>query len=67
LSPREAEVLRLVAQGQSNKRIAAVMSVSPETVKSYIKNVFLKLGVDNRMRAVTEGRRLKLLVGMELE
>ena len=61
LAPRELEVLRLMAEGQSNKRIAINMSVSPETVKWYIKSIFLKLEVDNRMRAVTEGRRLNLL------
>ena len=61
LAPRELEVLRLMAEGQSNKRIAINMLVSPETVKWYIKNIFLKLEVDNRMRAVTEGRRRNLL------
>ena len=53
----EGDVLRLIAQGQSNKRIAAVLEVSPETVKSHVKNIFVKLGVDNRMQAVTSGRR----------
>ncbi len=57
LTVREGDVLRLIAQGQSNKRIAAVLEVSPETVKSHVKNIFVKLGVDNRMQAVTSGRR----------
>lgn len=61
LAPRETEVLEQMALGLSNKRIAINMSVSPETVKWYVKSIFVKLGVDNRMRAVTEGRRRNLL------
>lgn len=57
LTAREANVLRLIASGQSNKRIASALEVSPETVKSHIKSIFAKLGVDNRMQAVTSGRR----------
>lgn len=61
LSPRETEVLQLLETGGSNKRIAATLGVSPETVKTYIKIIFFKLDVDSRIRAVVEGRRLKLL------
>ena len=61
LSRRETEVLQLMGTGSSNKRIAAALGVSPETVKSYIKSIFIKLEVDNRTRAVIEGRRLNLV------
>ena len=61
LSRRETDVLQLMGTGNSNKRIAAALGVSPETVKSYIKSIFIKLEVDNRTRAVIEGRRLNLL------
>jgi LuxR family maltose regulon positive regulatory protein len=61
LSPRETDVLELMSTGRSNKRIAAALGVSPETVKSYIKSIFMKLEVDNRTRAVVEGRRLNLV------
>lgn len=54
------EVGALIAAGQSNKRIAQLLSVSPETVKSHIKNILLKLEVDNWMLAVSRGRRLRL-------
>ncbi|WLH14827.1 LuxR C-terminal-related transcriptional regulator [Pseudomonas hefeiensis] len=61
LSRRETEVLQIIATGASNKRIAATLGVSPETVKSFIKSIFIKLKVDNRVRAVTEARRQKIL------
>jgi LuxR family maltose regulon positive regulatory protein len=57
LTAREGDVLRLISRGHSNKRIAAVLEVSPETVKSHVKNIFVKLGVDNRVQAVNSGRR----------
>ena len=60
LTTREVEVLKLIAEGQSNKTIAQALSVSPETVKSHVKNIFLKLEVENRMLAVSRAQRLKL-------
>ena len=53
LSDREVDVLRLVAEGQANKQIAWQLSVSIETVKSHLKSIFEKLGVDDRTHAVT--------------
>jgi DNA-binding NarL/FixJ family response regulator len=61
LTSRESDVLRFVAAGQSNKRVAQMLGVSPETVKSHIKSIFTKLKVDNRMQAVIHARRLGLL------
>ena len=52
LSPRESAVLDLIAQGQSNKTIARILGISPETVKTHVKNLFLKLGVEKRAQAV---------------
>jgi LuxR family maltose regulon positive regulatory protein len=52
LSPREHSVLELIAQGQSNKEIARELGIAPETVKSHVKNIFIKLGVDKRAKAV---------------
>jgi DNA-binding CsgD family transcriptional regulator len=51
LSQREAEVLRLVAQGQSNKQIAKELSLSEKTIGNHLTNIFNKLGVDNRAAA----------------
>ena len=53
LTEREIAVLRLVAEGQSNKQIAWQLGVSIETVKSHLKMVFEKLQVDDRTHAVT--------------
>jgi transcriptional regulator of acetoin/glycerol metabolism len=52
LSPRERSILDLIGQGRSNKEIARLLGVSPETVKSHIKNMFSKLGVARRAQAV---------------
>ena len=52
LSPREVELLRLVAQGLSNQDIAAEMTVSVNSVKSYIRSAYRKIGVTRRTQAV---------------
>ena len=55
LSAREVEVLRLVSGGNANKEIAAQLSITEETVKGHIKNIFNKLGANDRTHAVTIG------------
>ena len=59
LTPREQEVLRLLAQGKTNREIAAVLVVSPGTVKIHVERIIAKLGVSDRtqaaVRAVTLG------------
>jgi DNA-binding NarL/FixJ family response regulator len=52
LTAREMEVLRLVAGGQSNKRVAAQLCISEETVKSHMKNILPKMGANDRTHAV---------------
>ncbi|MCA9938587.1 MAG: helix-turn-helix transcriptional regulator [Anaerolineales bacterium] len=51
LSVREAEVLRLVAAGKRNKDIAICLNVSINTVEFHLKNIFSKIGVNNRTEA----------------
>ncbi len=52
LTERELEVLRLVAEGKSNKEIAGALAISDQTVKNHISHVFSKLGVGDRTSAV---------------
>jgi transcriptional regulator of acetoin/glycerol metabolism len=56
VSPRERNILDLIGQGRSNKEIARILGISPETVKSHIKNVFKKLEVERRAEAVVQAR-----------
>jgi DNA-binding NarL/FixJ family response regulator len=53
LTPAEVCVLRLIADGNANKQIAAELSISEETVKSRVKNILSKLGASDRTHAVT--------------
>lgn len=53
LTPAEISVLRLIADGNANKQIAAQLSISEETVKSRVKNILSKLGANDRTQAVT--------------
>jgi len=57
LSPREHEVLGLVAQGKSNKEIAAALGVAENTVKNHLKNILEKLHLENRVQAATYALR----------
>ena len=55
LTPREIDVLRLIANGNANKEIARGLSLAEETVKVHVKNILSKLGVNDRTHAVTVG------------
>ena len=55
LTPREIDVLRLVAAGNANKEVAAQLSVTEETVKSHVRNILAKLGANDRTHAVAIG------------
>jgi DNA-binding CsgD family transcriptional regulator len=60
LSVREREVLRLLAQGLSNKELARALSVSENTVKTHLANLYAKLGVGRRTEALAIARRFGL-------
>jgi ATP/maltotriose-dependent transcriptional regulator MalT len=61
LSPREHSVLRSMSCGLSNKRIAQELQIAPETVKSHVKGIFIKLAVQSRAHAVSTAGALGLL------
>ena len=61
LSPREQEISHLVAQGFSNKMIAATLKISPMTVSTHLRRIFEKLGVRTRSAMVARLLELELL------
>jgi LuxR family transcriptional regulator, maltose regulon positive regulatory protein len=61
LTERELEVLRLIASGKSNRRIATELFVSVGTVKTHINNIYRKLDAHSRTQALARARELKLL------
>jgi DNA-binding NarL/FixJ family response regulator len=61
LTPRESEVLRLLAQGWRNKQIAQHLGVSVRTVEAHLNSIYLKLGVSTRTQAVMRALSHRLL------
>ena len=61
ITPRELEILELIAQGLSNREIAARVFVSENTVKTHSSRVFDKLGARRRTQAVQLGKELRLI------
>jgi LuxR family maltose regulon positive regulatory protein len=61
LSARELEVLKCIAEGDTNQEIADQFVISPKTVKRYISNIYGKLEAKNRTQAVSIARELKIL------
>ena len=61
ITPRELEILELIAQGLSNREIAERVNVSENTVKTHSSRVFMKLGARRRTQAVQLGKDLRLI------
>jgi two-component system nitrate/nitrite response regulator NarL len=61
LSPREAEIIKLIADGLSVPDIAAKLHLAPTTVRTHVQNLFGKLGVSDRAAAVAEAMRRRLV------
>ena len=57
LTPRELELLQLMARGLTNKDISSVLEISVDTVKSHLRHVFAKMDVETRAEAVAEAIR----------
>ncbi len=63
LTERQRDVLRLILKGYNNERIAAELSIAPNTVKQHVHAVFAALGVSTRAEAVVAASRLGLALG----
>lgn len=61
LTPREREILRLMSDGLPNKTIASRLSISERTVTTHVANIYTKLHVNNRVSAIQEAMRRRLL------
>jgi len=62
LTPREVEVLRLLARGQTNREIARELSIALSTVKNHVQHIITKLGVSDRTQAAVRAVELGVLV-----
>ncbi len=61
ITPRELEILQLIAKGMSNREIAEKLFVSENTVKTHSSRIFDKLGAKRRTQAVQLGKELRLI------
>jgi DNA-binding CsgD family transcriptional regulator len=61
LTPRECEILALLASGQSTKEMARQLGISPNTAKTHLASVYQKLEVQRRIQAVHKARELALI------
>ena len=61
LSTRELDTLKLIAQDLSNQEIADKLFISLNTVKTHLKNIYSKLEVDNRAKAVAKAKKLRIV------
>jgi DNA-binding NarL/FixJ family response regulator len=62
LTPREIEILPLLAQGLSNKEIAARLYIAPVTVKTHLQNIYKKLNTKNRIEALKKSREIGIII-----
>ena len=61
LTPRERQVLSLLAKGYSTKEIAQLLSISPHTTRNHIQSILQKLGVHSRLEAVLRAIEYRLI------
>lgn len=65
LTPRELEVLRLLAEGTGTREMATHLAVSPNTIRNHVRAVLGKLGAGSRLEAVTIARRMDLIAPVD--
>jgi DNA-binding NarL/FixJ family response regulator len=63
LSERELEVLSLLVKGRTNKQMAEQLYVSINTIKTHVKNIYCKLGVENRTEATSKAINFNIIEG----
>ncbi len=61
LSPRERQIAQLIAEGMTNKAIAAALKIKPDTVGTYMKRMYLKLNVNTRAEMVAKAIRGRIM------
>jgi DNA-binding CsgD family transcriptional regulator len=61
LSPRECEILEMLASGEPNKLMARQLGISPNTIKTHIARIYEKLEVQRRVQAIERARSLALI------
>lgn len=61
ISPREQEILQLLGEGHTNRKIAHLLSISQSTVKTHVGNIYAKLNVNSRVQAINRAKELKLI------
>ena len=61
LGPRQIEVLRLIAEGATNKDVSMALAISENTVKTHLKQIFIELGVNKRTACVRKAQTLGLI------
>lgn len=61
LGPRQIEVLRLIAEGATNKDVSMALAISQNTVKTHLKQIFMELGVNKRTACVRKAQTLGLI------
>jgi len=67
LTPREKEILHRIVVGQGTIQMSCEMDISTSTVRSYVKNIFAKLGVHTRLEAAFRATSENLLTGQEIQ
>jgi DNA-binding NarL/FixJ family response regulator len=61
LTPREVEILQIIAKGLSNAEAAKVLKISRATIRTHLEHIYAKMSVSNRVEAITEGIRQGLI------
>jgi len=62
LTDREEQILKLIADGFTNKEISYTLSISESTVENHIHHIYVKLGIANRAQAVAQAFRLRIAI-----